>query len=89
MTTKILMRHIGTQYMFNASHLLKARTPEEKSPRITKGHVVKPVAADIQIDIGMPKPKEQKDEKGHQFPFTNNDDQYSIDASSKEKRTSC
>lgn len=48
---------IHVKCMLKWSHLRKARTPEEKSPRITKGHFVKPVAADIQIDIEMPEPK--------------------------------
>ena len=44
--------------------------------QITKGHVVQPVAEDINIDIEMPEPKhEHKDNRGPKFPSINNVDQ--------------
>ena len=54
--------------------------------QITKGHVVKPIADDIQTDFEMPQPKhEQKDKKGPEFPSMSNDVQ-KVQAGRKDKQ---
>ena len=58
MAARPFMRHIEKQFVFstclNGLIYKKATPQEEKSPQITKGHVVKPVAKDIHTNIEIP-----------------------------------